>query len=102
MELIAPQQSTVILTEILQKHFSTDSDCVDYFISMVASYQEAGSPFLKQQILSIFANQYSKETLPNAIPGLRRNETPPLFDVLSFEINNEKYFFIYRYCLYYF
>ena len=48
VELIAPQQSTVILTEILQKHFSSDSDCDDYFISMVASYQEAGSPFLKQ------------------------------------------------------
>ena len=74
MELIAPQQSTVILTEILQKHFSTDSDCVDYFISMVASYQEAGSPFLKQQILSIFANQYSKETLLNAIPGLTKHK----------------------------
>ena len=34
-------------------------------------------------------------------PHLRRNGTPPLFDILPFEINIENYLFIYRYYLYF-
>lgn len=74
VELIAPQQSEVLLTEIMQKHFQSDSDHDDYFNSMVASYQEAGSPFLKKQILSLFANEYPRETLLTAIPGLTKHK----------------------------
>lgn len=65
VELIAPQQSEVLLTEIMQKHIQSDNDGDDYLNSIVASYQEAGSPFLKQQLLSLFANQYPKETYCN-------------------------------------
>lgn len=74
VELIAPQQSEVLLTEIMQKHFQSDSDHDDYFNSMVASYQEAGSPFLKKQILSLFANEYPRETLLTAVPGLTKHK----------------------------
>lgn len=74
VELIAPQQSEVLLTEIMQKHFQSDGDHDDYFNSMVASYQEAGSPFLKKQILSLFANEYPRETLLTAIPGLTKHK----------------------------
>lgn len=75
MELIAPQQSEVLLTEIMQKHFQSDSDHDDYFNSMVASYQEALSPFLKKQILSLFANKYPREILLTAVSCLTKQNT---------------------------
>lgn len=83
VELIAPQQSEVLLTEIMQKHFQSDSDHDDYFNSMVASYQEALSQFLKKQIISLFANEYPREILLTAVSGLTIQTLPGSMPLLT-------------------
>ncbi|VDI36911.1 Hypothetical predicted protein, partial [Mytilus galloprovincialis] len=75
LQLIAPNQSDTLFKSIVQKNKTVNLDCPDnYLPSMIAAYQEADSPYLKRQILSLFASKYSKEALLTAIPGLTKHK----------------------------
>lgn len=81
LELIAPKQSTSVWEHIL--HFPIDpqvtttskmESILPLSKVVVRSIQEAPSPILRSQILSLVTNDYKKRELLNAIPGLTQWE----------------------------
>lgn len=80
LELIAPGQSTHVWEHI--SNFSIDPQVTvtktDHTLSLsdafVNAIQEAPTPTLRSQILSLIANDYKKRELMNAIPGVTQWE----------------------------
>ena len=49
---------------------------------------------IMHRVTSLTLRNVNKNDLVESLVLLRRNGTPPLFDVLPFEINNENYFLL--------
>ena len=74
LECIAPGQSQVLLelmTEGLEESIPTPTES-DLVQKLIALYEESNSWITKQEVLSIFVQDYSKSELREMIPGLTK------------------------------
>ena len=69
LDKVAPNQGQLLWTEMSRGTEDVNMDMGTQFQTLVAAYQEASTPFLQKQILSLFAGEHSKEFLMSSIPG---------------------------------
>ena len=77
LDAIAPGNSSWLLKQVFTKHLvgrsaSADSEEDSLVSRLVTLYNEASSLYTQQQILSLFAGDYTKTELLKLVPGLTK------------------------------